>query len=71
MKKFRKKQVVIQAEKRLGKAKQKERLLANGVIIDIPSLDGSCLIPSLEGNMTCMLKDWIIKGVKREYYSIF
>jgi hypothetical protein len=70
MAKFRKKPVVIEAEKWLGTVEQKERLLAEGVIIAIPSMDGSCLIPTLEGNMTCMLKDWIIKGVKREYYSI-
>jgi hypothetical protein len=68
MKKFRKKPVVIEAERWLGTVEQKERLLAEGIIMDIPSMDGSCLVPTLEGNMTCMFKDWIIKGVKGEYY---
>lgn len=68
MKKWKKKPVVIEAEKWLGTQEQKESLLADGVIMDIPSRDGSCLIPTLEGNMTCMLGDYIIKGVKGEYY---
>nr|WP_315173554.1 hypothetical protein [uncultured Flavobacterium sp.] len=68
MTKFRKKPVVIEAEQWLGTVEQKERLLAEGVIMEIPSQDGSCLIPTLEGNMTCMLTDYIIKGVKGEYY---
>jgi len=68
MKKFRKKQVVIEAEQWLGTEDQKEKFLANGVIIDIPSRDGSCLVRTLEGDMTCSLNDYIIKGVKGEYY---
>lgn len=34
-------------------------------------LDGKCseiIIPTLEGNMTAVLGDWIIKGVKGEFY---
>ena len=65
---FRKKPVLVEAEQWLGTVKQKERLLAEGVIMDIPSLDGSCLVPTLEGNMTCQLNDYIIKGIKGEYY---
>lgn len=68
MAQFRKKPVVIEAEQWLQTVEQNERLLAEGVIMDIPSRDGSCLIPTLEGNMTCMLNDYIIKGVKGEYY---
>jgi hypothetical protein len=68
MKKFRKKPVVIEAEQWLGTDKQEKKLLSKGVIMTIPSLDGSCLIPTLEGNMTCQLNDYIIKGVKGEYY---
>jgi hypothetical protein len=68
MKKFRKKPVVIEAEQWLGTGEQKESLLADGVIMDIPSQDGSCLIPTLEGNMICMPGDYIIKGVKGEHY---
>ena len=36
--------------------------------MDIPSLDGSCLVPTLEGDMTCQINDYIIKGIKGEYY---
>ena len=68
MQRFRKKPVVVEAEQWLGTVEQKERLLAEGVIMDIPSLDGSCLVPTLEGNMTCQLNDYIIKGIKGEYY---
>ena len=68
MKKFRKKPVVVEAEQWLGEEEQKERLLSEGVIMTIPSLDGSCLVPTLEGNMTCQLNDYIIKGIKGEYY---
>ena len=68
MQRFRKKPVVVEAEQWLGTVEQKERLLAEGVIMDIPSLDGSCLVPTLEGNMTCQINDYIIKGIKGEYY---
>ena len=36
--------------------------------MEIPSQDGSCLVPTLEGNMTCQINDYIIKGIKGEYY---
>lgn len=68
MKKFRKKPVVVEAEQWFGTSEQKERLLAAGVIIEIPSQDGSCLVPTLEGNMTCQINDYIIKGIKGGYY---
>lgn len=68
MQRFRKKPVVVEAEQWLGTVEQKERLLAEGLIMDIPSLDGSCLVPTLEGNMTCQINDYIIKGIKGEYY---
>lgn len=69
MKKFRKKPVVIEAEQWLGTDEQKEKFLADGVIIDIPSRDGSCLVRTLEGDVTCSFNDYIIKGVKGEYYT--
>lgn len=65
---FRKKPVLVEAEQWLGTVKQKKRLLAAGVIMEIPSQDGSCLVPTLEGNMTCQINDYIIKGIKGEYY---
>ena len=36
--------------------------------MEIPSQDGSCLVPTLEGDMTCQINDYIIKGIKGEYY---
>ena len=70
MQRFRKKPVVVEAEQWLGTVEQKERLLAEGVIMDIPSLDGSCLVPTLEGNMACQINDYIIKGINNEFYPI-
>lgn len=67
MKKFRKKPVVIEAEQWLGEVEQKERLLAEGVIINIPSQDGSCLVPTLGGNLPCMVGDWITKDEDGQY----
>jgi len=61
MKKFRKKPVVIKAEQWLDTVEQNERLLSKGIIMQIPSKDGSCLVPTLEGNMTCRLNDYIVK----------
>ena len=67
MQRFRKKPVVVEAEQWLGTVEQKERLLAEGVIMDIPSLDGSCLVPTLEGNIPCKLNDYIVKDGNGQY----
>ena len=67
MKKFRTKPVFVEAEKWLGTQEQKESLLAEGVIMEIPSQDGSCLVPTLEGNLTCRVNDYIIKDDKGQY----
>ncbi len=69
MKKFKKKPVVIEAEQWLGTEEQTERLLSEGVIMKSSARDGSVLIPTLEGNMTCSVNDFIIKGIKGEYYA--
>ena len=67
MKKFRKKPVLVEAEQWLGTEKQKKKLLADGVIMEIPSQDGSCLVPTLEGNMPCRLNDYIVKDANCQY----
>lgn len=64
---FRKKPVLVEAEQWLGTVKQKKRLLAAGVIMEIPSQDGSCLVPTLEGNMPCKLNDYIVKDGNGQY----
>lgn len=74
MPKFRKKPVVIDAVQFLGTPAS-----ANGVFdaFDIPgakftptdSLEvGVILIPTMEGEMMASAGDWIIKGVKGEFY---
>lgn len=67
MKQFRKKPVLVKAEQWLGTEKQKKKLLADGVIMEIPSQDGSCLVPTLEGNMPCRLNDYIVKDGNGQY----
>lgn len=67
MPKFRKKPVVIEAVQFNG------GMLA---ILDAgfpdfggyPNRPGSLLIPTLEGDHECRPGDWIIKGVKGEFY---
>jgi hypothetical protein len=68
MKKFRKKPVVIEAEQWLGTDEQKKKFLAKGFIMDLPSRDGSCLVPTIEGNVTCTLNDYIVKDEHGLYF---
>lgn len=60
MKNFRKKPVVIQAEQWLGKVEQMESLLTEGVIMESAARYGSVLVPTLGGNLTCRLNDYIV-----------
>lgn len=69
MKHYRKKPVVIQAEAWMGTTEQFNRFVKEGIIKDEIIEDGSCIIPTLEGDMKCNLNDWIIQGVNGEYYS--
>ena len=66
MKKFRKKPVVIEAEKfesfySLSKEFQLQLWSGTGT-------DKRYYIPTLEGNMFIEPGDWIIKGIKGEFY---
>lgn len=64
--KFRKKPVVIEAWKWTGS-------MCNHVLQDLPpgaylGHEETLLIPTLEGVMVASKGDWIIKGVKGEFY---
>ena len=70
MPKFRKKPVVIEALQ-LTKDSRQECLNFGGASISEAGEmyeTGSLLIETLEGNMLVRLGDWIIKGVKGEFY---
>lgn len=68
MPKFRKKPVVIEA-------RQLERGLDRALVVDLGDWcegfvmdDGTIHIETLEGMMIASVGDWIIKGVKGEFY---
>jgi len=64
--KFRKKPVVIEAMQFDGSNGQK---IADFMQCQFPAIqDGKLLIGTLEGTMSADIKDWIIKGVKGEFY---
>jgi hypothetical protein len=69
MPKYRKKPVVIEAIQYTGENFQ-EIYEALPDIADIKShfRDGSIIIPTLEGDMTAIPSDYIIRGVNGEFY---
>ncbi len=67
MAKFRKKPVVIEAIQLTGK-NDAEIVAFCPTAVDPEEKDARMIIPTLEGNMYCMLYDWIIKGVNGEFY---
>ena len=69
MKKYVKRPVVVHAEQWLGTTEQYDRFVKEGVISPVNFEDGSCVIPTLEGDMKCNLNDYIIRGIKGEFYS--
>lgn len=71
MAKYRKKPVVIEAVQWDGLASTANDFIGDGYGTDWeyesqPS--GNIIIPTLEGNHLCRVGDWIIKGVKGEFY---
>jgi hypothetical protein len=69
--KFRKLPVVIDAIQWDGTIKtliQIEEWISDGCQADYTKEYPTCIIPTLEGDMTANLGDWIIKGVKGECY---
>ena len=76
MKKYRKKPVVIEAIQFDGSRQMTESLKSAGVFCgyiishDHATMQDSCIgnIKTLEGTMQVKKDDWIIKGIKGEYY---
>jgi hypothetical protein len=72
--KYRKKPVVIEAVQFTGKNHKDVKRFCRSLIITSIDDDGASftranpLIPTLEGQMMCMPGDWIIQGVKGEFY---
>jgi len=69
MNKYRKKPIVIEAAQWTGKLYEEIKMFCPTAhaIYDGRKI-AYLLIPTLEGNMQCGRGDWIIKGVKGEFY---
>ena len=65
--KFRKKPVVIEAVQWRGDLESELAINKLGTAESVPMTD-TLRISTLEGVMTASLWDWIIKGVKGEFY---
>lgn len=66
VKKYRKRPVVIEAiQWTLGNDAEVFAFIGQP---DRVSVDGAITIETLEGTMLCMPNDWVIKGVKGEFY---
>lgn len=75
MSKFRKKPVVIEAVQYTGHNMTEVLHFINDANVGLPAWigagsaqDAPVLIPTLEGNMIASVGDWIIRGVKGEFY---
>lgn len=73
--KFRKKPVVIEAVQWTGKNQAEIKAFSASAhcyedsdYSDGSSLGWKCVIPTMEGDMTANVGDWIIKGVQKEFY---
>ncbi len=67
MKKFRKKPVIVEAVQWTGYDKEKIDKFV-GKELDYTASDTGLVIHTLEGDMTAYCFDWIIKGIKGEFY---
>jgi len=67
IKKFRKKPVVIEAIQFTGENQEEIKEFVT-VEITIPEKGSWLVIPTLEGDHTALVNDWIIKGIKGEFY---
>jgi len=70
MPKFRKKPVVIEAIRYLGPFSVDEMYLEWGKDFKAERVKGFLVIHTLEGDLIPAIGDWIIKGVKGEFYPI-
>ena len=72
MKKYRKKPVVIEAVQYLGGKKNAEEILnwinEAAFLAHQSSINGNINITTIEGVMSASIDDWIIKGVKGDFY---
>lgn len=69
MPKFRKKPVVIEAMQFTIKSSKEVSKWCNGLLGDDPEEGGYFIsISTLEGDMIAALDDWVIKGIKGEFY---
>lgn len=69
MTKYKKKPVVIEAEQLTAQNAVALVKWCGGQLWDDPEEGGYfVLISTLEGDMKCFLDDWIIKGIKGEFY---
>ena len=64
---WRKRPVVIEAVQFTGSNNSECRAFCP-LILDPPEPGPTMIIPTLEGHMLCSVGDWIIKGVKGEFY---
>lgn len=68
IKKFRKKPIIVEAIQFDGSTESFEDInLFTDYIIENPEQD-ILVIPTLEGNMEINKGDWVIKGIKGEFY---
>ena len=64
MRKYRKKPIVIEAVQWTGNFSAIEEFVGG----DAELRDGKLLVATLEGPLTASHNDWIIKGIKGEFY---
>jgi len=64
MKKFQKRVEFVEAEQWFETEEQMARLLDEGFVMKSASRDGSVLVPTLGGNLTCRLNDYIVVDEK-------
>ena len=67
--KFRKKPVVVEAVQWTGKNMRETREFM-GLKAPLITRPGGVVIPTLEGDMLAAVGDWIIRGVKGEFYPV-
>lgn len=67
MAKYRKKPVIVEAVQWTGNNYDEICEFCTGILID-PVGDGKLKIPTLEGDHIASIGDYIIKGVKGEFY---
>ena len=66
--KFKKKPVIIEAIQWTGNNTDECMTFCPPIMGETYKADGNLKIPTLEGKMICSTNDWIIKGVKGEFY---